>query len=102
MSVNNDAVTMRNDERYELFSQFREMYGRMDELIIALYRSALYTVREYDHMAAEYRMLKTKADNLEEYIRTTFPAKDLNKTLNWLKSNPKDENYPEEDPEEWM
>ncbi|NDV58070.1 hypothetical protein [Bacteroides sp. 519] len=86
MSINNDAILMRIAERNRAFNQFREVYIRMDKVIEALYQSGLYTVEEFAELALEYRVLKIRAEHLEEYIRRNFPAKNLDETIKWMKN----------------
>lgn len=95
MSLNNNAIKTRNQEREKAFKLFRYTYSKLDKVIEALYHSSLYTCKEYEELATQYNILQLRADRMEEDIRKRFPAKDLDSTIKWMKSN-----YKEDDKEE--
>lgn len=91
MSLNNNAVKMRIEDREKMFRHFRKIHGRLDELVEAMEHSGLYTVKEFEQFATEYHILEPKADRLEENIRKYYPAKNLDDVISWMKSNPLDD-----------
>ena len=105
MSLNNNTINQLTDERERAFKLFREMYGRLDKLIVAIYRPSLYTLREYEKIVREYRILQPKADRLEDRLRQRYPIKGIDKLLAWMKSNPTgdwiDEDNPDDEDPNW-
>ncbi len=91
MNPNNNPFLSQLNERENVFQAFREIYARLDNLMVALSRPSLYTLREYEELARDYRILQPRADRMEEYIRLNFPLIDLDEQISRMKSGLDDE-----------